>query len=125
MVPLKTRRAFHLFHAVLGLSLLAMSLMELWHTLHELDEPGHGHLAFVAGLEALGASLLLIPRTVRWGGAALLVVLLPGFVNEVAHGDWEWQLLVYAAGVWLVMVHGAEWGERPTLDVIAESQGGP
>ena len=119
MVPSNTRRAYQVFHAVLALGLLTMSLMTLKHALHELDEPGHGHFAFVAGLEALGALLLLIPRTVRWGGAALLVVLLPSFVNHAVHGNWEFQLLIYAAGVWLIMVHGAAYadgGEGPGDD---------
>jgi hypothetical protein len=111
------RRAFQLFHAVLGLGLLAMSLLALVHALHELDE--HGHFAFVAGLEALGAVLLLIPQTVRWGGATLLVVLLPGFVNHLARGDWEIQLLIFAAGVWFVMVHGPAWGHSKPLEAAA------
>jgi len=105
-----TRLAFQLFHATLALGLLTMSLMTLFHTLHELGEPGHRHLAFVAGLEALGAVLLLIPRTVRWGGTALLVVLLPGFVYHIVRGAWEFQALIYAAGVGFVMAHGAAWG---------------
>jgi hypothetical protein len=110
MAASSTRRAFQLFHAVLGLGLLVMSLFGLAHALHELDE--HGHYAFVVGLEALGAVLLLIPRTVRWGGAALLLVLLPGFVNHLVRGAWEVQLLIFAAGVWFVMVHGPAWGRE-------------
>ncbi|HUF10727.1 MAG TPA: hypothetical protein VMO47_15510 [Rhodothermales bacterium] len=118
MVTPNTRRAFQVFHAVLALGLLVMSLISLQHALHEINEPGHGHLAFVMGLEALGALLLLIPRTVQWGGAALLVVLLPGFVNEVVHGDWEFHLLIYAAGVWFIMARGAAWGRvRDGVDV--------
>lgn len=107
-----TLRAFQLFHAVLGLGLLAMGLIGLGHTIQELDEPGHLHFAFVSGLRAVGAVLLLIPRTIRWGGAALLVVLIPGFVSEAMHGDWELDLLIYAAAVWFVTVHGAAWRER-------------
>lgn len=113
MSPPNTRRAFNLFHAVLGLGLLAMSLLGLTHALHDLE--GHGHFVFVAGLEALGAVLLLIPRTVRWGGTALLLVLIPGFVNHLVHGDWDFQVLIIAAGVWFVMVHGAAWGRESGL----------
>lgn len=119
MTAPNTRRAFQLFHAVLAAGLLAMSLLALWHTLHELDEPGHRHYAFVVGLESLGALLLVIPRTVRWGGTALLVVLLPSFVNHLIHGDCEFQLLIYAAGVWFVMVHGAAWGHEPVHPDVA------
>ncbi len=102
------RRAYQLFHAVLGLGLLVMSLHALAHALRE--HGGFGHLAFVAGLEAVGAALLLVPRTVRWGGAVLLVVLIPGFIDHLVRGEWEPQLLIYAAGVWLVMMRGPAWG---------------
>jgi len=112
MATQSTRRAFQLFHAVLALGLLATSLRALWYTLPELGDPGHIHYAFVMALQALGSILLLIPRTVRWGGAALLIVLVPSFIGELLHGDWELQALINAAAVWYVMMHGAAWG-RP------------
>lgn len=103
----QVRRAFMVFHAVLGLGLLVTAHNTLFHALHE---HGVGHLAFVAGLEFIGAILLLIPRTLKVGGLALLVVLIPGFIVHLTRGEWELQLLIYAAGVWFVMVHGAAWG---------------
>lgn len=107
MATSQLRRAFMVFHAVLGAVLLVMSHNTLFHSLHE---HGFGHLTLVAGLEMVGALLLLIPRTLKIGGAALLLVLLPGFVVHLTRGEWELQLLIYAAGVWFVMVHGAVWG---------------
>lgn len=109
MATPQVRRAFMLFHAVLGLGLLIMAHNTLFHALHE---HGFGHLMLVAGLEFVGAILLLIPRTLKIGGLALLVVLIPGFIVHLTRGEWELQLLIYAAGVWFVMVHGAAWG-RP------------
>lgn len=103
------RRAFMIFHAVLGGTLLIMSHNTLFHAIHA---HGVGHLAFVAALEMTGAILLLIPRTIKWGGTALLVVLVPGFIEHLAQGAWEPKLLIYAAGVWFVMAHGAEWGRK-------------
>lgn len=97
------RRAFMVFHAVLGGALLVMSHNTLFHALHE---QGVSHLTLVAALEMVGAILLLIPRTLKVGGLALLVVLVPGFVVHLTRGEWELQLLVYAAGVWLVMAYG-------------------
>jgi hypothetical protein len=106
MAAKQERRAFMLLHAVLGLGLLIMGHNALLHALHE---HGFGHLTFVAGLEFVGAILLLIPRTLKVGGFALLVVLIPGFILHLTRGEWELQLLIYAAGVWFVMVHGAAW----------------
>ena len=110
------RRSFMVFHAVLGGALLVMSHNTLFHALHE---HGFGHLTFVAALEMIGALLLLIPRTLRVGAVALLVVLIPGFVVHVARGEWELQLLIYAAGVWFIMVHGAAWGRPSTASEAA------
>jgi hypothetical protein len=105
------RRSFMLFHAVLGGALLVMGHNTLFHALHH---HGFGHLALIAALEMIGAVLLLIPRTVKAGGMALLVVLVPGFIVHLTRGEWELQLLIYAAGVWLVMAHGPAWGRKST-----------
>jgi len=112
MADPKARRAFMLFHAVLGGALLVISHNTLFHALHA---HGLGHLALVAALEMVGALLLLIPRTLKVGGIALLVVLVPGFIVHLTRGEWEPHLLVYAAGVWLVMAHGPAWSARATL----------
>jgi hypothetical protein len=106
------RRAFMLFHAVLGGVLLIMSHNAFFHALHE---HGTGHLIFVAGLEMAGALLLLIPRTLKLGGTALLAVLVPGFIFHLTRGEWELQLLIFAAGVWFVMAHGPAWGRKHAL----------
>jgi hypothetical protein len=103
------RRAFMVFHAVLGGGLVILSHNTLFREMHA---NGFGHLTYVAALEMVGALLLLIPRTLRVGGFILLAILVPGFIFELAHGDWELDLLIYAAAVWFVMAHGAEWG-RP------------
>jgi len=100
-----------LFHAILGGVLLLNGVSAVSHALHELDGP-HAHLAIVGSLEALGALLFLIPRTVRWGGGALLIVLLGGLAMHLSLGEWqELHYAIYASGVWLVMAHGAEWGK--------------
>lgn len=116
MATANVRRAFMVFHAVLGGGLLIMGHNALFHALHE---HGIGHLTLVAGLEVVGALLLLIPRTLRAGGVALLVVLVPGFVVQVTRGEWEPQLLIYAAGVYFVMIHGAAWGRGPAASTAA------
>jgi uncharacterized membrane protein YphA (DoxX/SURF4 family) len=116
MAAQQIRRAFMLFHAVLGLGLLIMGHNTLFHALHER---GFGYLTLVAGLEFVGAILLLIPRTLKLGGVALLVTLIPGFIIHLTRGEWELQLLIYAAGVWFVMVHGAAWGRTPPTSRVS------
>lgn len=101
------RWAFMVFHGVLAGVLLILSHNALFHSMHT---HGFGHLTLVAALEMLGALLLLIPRTLKVGGMALLVVLIPGFIVHLTRGEWEPQLLIYAAGVYFIMVHGAAWG---------------
>lgn len=110
------RSAFMIFHAVLGGVLLILSHNTLFHSLHA---HGLGHLTFVAALELLGAVLLLIPRTLKLGGIALLVVLIPGFIVHLTRGEWEPQLLIYAAGVYFIMVHGAAWGRTASASGVA------
>ncbi|MEZ4587171.1 MAG: hypothetical protein R2909_12280 [Gemmatimonadales bacterium] len=112
MSATRLRHAFMLFHAALGGVLLIIGHNTLFHAIHQ---HGFGHLAMVAALEMLGAILLLIPRTLKIGGVALLVVLVPWFVVHLTRGEWELQLLIYATGVWLVMMHGPTWGRRPEL----------
>jgi hypothetical protein len=98
-----------MLHAALGLGLLVATLETFLHAMHEHGGPDL-HLGFVIALEGIGAVLFLIPRTLRVGAIALLIVLLGGFAVHVTRGELEVQLLIYAAGVWFVMVHGAAWG---------------
>lgn len=111
MTAPNVRRAFIVLHAVLGLGLLAETLQTFLHMMREHGGPGR-HFGFVLALEAIGAVLFLIPKTLRVGAVALLVVLLGGFAAELTHGDLEVQLLIYAVAVWFVMAHGAVWGRR-------------
>ncbi len=107
------RRAFIVLHAALGLGLLVATLQTFLHMMHEHGGPGF-HLGFVIAMEGIGAVLFLIPRTLRVGAIALLIVLVGGFATHLTRGEFEVQLLVYAAAVWFVMAHGAAWGPRPT-----------
>jgi hypothetical protein len=111
------RRAFMLFHLVLGLGLVIASTETLLHALgHVVNHGNYGyiHLIFVAGLETVGALLFLFPATLRVGGVLLLITLLGVWVVQLARGEWRVDLLIYAAGVWFVMAHGAAWGSRPS-----------
>ena len=108
MTSSSERRSFILFHLVLGIGLLVGSVQMLVHAMQELQGT-HGHLALVATAEAVGALLFLWPRTLRVGGAMLLVVLLGMQAAHAFRGDWPLNFLTYAAGTWYVMVHGSAW----------------
>ena len=65
------------------------------------------HLLILAVAEALSAILFLIPKTTKAGGGILLVVFaIVLFVHGVRG---ELTLLVYAAGVVLVMIQGGSY----------------
>lgn len=108
------RRAFIVLHAVLGLGLLVATLQTLRHMLGEHGGPGL-HLGVVIALEGIGTVLFLIPQTLRIGAVMLLIVLVGGFAVHLTRAELEVQLLIYAAAVWFVSVHGAEWGARPAV----------
>ena|SRR5436190_8687684 len=93
--------AFTIFHIVLGMGLLAASVETLMHAIHQGH--WHLHLGLVAGIEATGALLFLIPKTKRVGGALLLLTLVGAAVLHAVQREWRIDLVIYAAGVWLVM----------------------
>lgn len=112
------RRAFIVLHSVLGLGLLVATLQTLVHMMRDHGGPGL-HLGFVIAVEAIGAVLFMIPRTLRVGAIALLIVLVGGFAAHLTRGELEVQLLIYAAAVWFVLIHGAAWGGRPRASDLA------
>ena len=111
MAAPNVRRAFIIFYVVLGVGLLVANVQTLAHALHELSGR-HGHLAIVASLEASGALLFLFPKTLRAGGVLLLITVLGALAVHTYLGQWRLDLLVYATGVWFVMVHGSAWHAR-------------
>ena len=106
----RIRRAFLIFHLVLGLALLWGSV----HTLLHLG-PTDLHARVVGTIEAVGAVAFLIPRTLRLGGVLLVLSIVGAFLVHAARGDWRPDLLVYAAGVVLVTVHGSAYRHGPSL----------
>jgi hypothetical protein len=100
------RRAFIAFHLTLGLVLLFLSARATLHALAPTAGPVDPHVGVLALVEAFGAALFLLPRTLRVGGALLLLTLGLASVVHALAGQLRTDLLVYAAGTWLVMVHG-------------------
>ncbi len=102
------RRTFLIFHVILGLALLWGSV----HTLMHLG-PTDLHARIVGSIEAVGAAAFLIPQTLRFGGVLLLLSLVGAILVHAGMGEWRPDLLVYAAGVVLVTVHGSAYRHDP------------
>ena len=102
------RRAFVAFHLTLGVTLLTLSVAAVVSTRQTTP-----HVTALGSLEALGALLFLMPRLLRVGAGLLLVTLTAAIAIHAVRGQFPGALLVYAAGVIFVAVHGSAFGERP------------
>lgn len=97
-------RAFLAFWWTLGAVLLYLSIQTV---VHAHGAPGSdAHAALLGAVEAIAAVLFLIPRTMRAGGLALLATFAAALLLHAARGQLATPLLIYAAGVLFVMVHG-------------------
>ncbi|HEY7482289.1 MAG TPA: hypothetical protein VH680_17375 [Gemmatimonadales bacterium] len=103
------RRAFLVFHVVLALALL-------WGGVHAALRlgPADRHALALGSIETVGAVAFLFPRTLRLGGTLLLLTLAGAFLVHTGRGEWQPDLLVYAAGVVLVTVHGSAYRHVPS-----------
>lgn len=105
------RHSFIAFHLTLGIVVLTQSLLTVVHAAGLGDTPHlNVGLAWFAGAEVVAALLFLLPATLRLGGWSLLVIFIAAMVFHGLHGEWEITLLVYSAGVILVMAHGSGFG---------------
>jgi uncharacterized membrane protein YphA (DoxX/SURF4 family) len=96
-------RAFVLLWWTLGVALLIGSIKTLGGGL----VPAHHSLvALLAAVEAVAALLFLVPPTVRLGAAGLLLTLAVAVLLHLTMHELRWDLLLYAAGVYFVAVHG-------------------
>lgn len=75
--------------------------------------PADLHARVIGGVEAAGAIAFLLPWTMRAGAVLLLLTLAGALLVHGARGEWRPDLLVYAAGVLLVAVHGSAYGRAP------------
>jgi hypothetical protein len=104
----RIRQAFVAFHVTLGLALLWASV----HTVLHLG-PTDPHARVVGTMEAMGAAAFLIPATLQLGAVLLLLSVIGALVVHAAAGEFRPDLLVYAAGVLLVALHGSAYRHLP------------
>ena len=102
------RRSFIAFHLTLGAVVLVESLITVLRA-HGAGGASHARLgvAVLAGAEAVAALLFILPATLRLGAVSLLAIFLFAVAFHGLHGELQLTLLVYAAGVLFVMVHGS------------------
>ena len=104
MPPRSVLRAFLSLWVISGLALFyasAMTVRDAWFGGH-----ANFHLAALGSLETLAALLFVLPSTLRLGAAGLLGTFAVAFAVHLAAGQVRADLLLYAAAVTFVAVHG-------------------
>jgi hypothetical protein len=107
------RRSFILFHCTLAVVIFIESTTTLWDAVaaHKFGSLSP-HAALLSGCEAAASILFLLPRSLRVGGTALLVIFT---IVIMVHGyRAELPIFVYGAGVIFVMVHGSGFSGKRT-----------
>jgi len=89
-------------HYTTGLVLLYLSLRT---AIHAFGGGGSRHGAVLGAVEALGAVLFLVPRTLGIGALLLLLTLGAAIVMHGLGGAFRGDLLVFAAAVWCVLAN--------------------
>ncbi len=105
MPPRRLLRGFLVLWLTTGVVLFVASL-ETVRTALGSARHVNPHLALLAGVEALGAALFLVPKLMRLVAIALVLTIGLAFVVHTILGEYRGDLLVYAAGVTFVGIHG-------------------
>jgi hypothetical protein len=107
MPPRSLVRAFLGLYVTVGLVVCLESILTVLAALHggfsSHDRP---HAVFLGSVEAVAALVFLIPRTMGTGAAVLLVVFALAFGLHLAGGHPNFDLLVLAAVVLFIRIHG-------------------
>ena len=98
-------RAFLALWVITGVVLFYGSVMTAREGLRSGGHSGP-HLVLLGGVEAAAALIFLVPRAMRWGAAGLLLTIGVAFAVHAAMGQFRGDLVLYAATVTFVMVHG-------------------
>jgi hypothetical protein len=109
------RRSFIAFHLTLGAVVFLQSVVAVFQT-RGAGGASHASLgvAVLAGAEAVAAILFVVPATLRAGALSLLAIFFFALALHGLHGELQSTLLVYAAGVFFVFVHGSAFGRGDT-----------
>jgi hypothetical protein len=99
-------RAFYVLWWTVGIVIFYLSATTVHGALGRGHDAADLHAMIIGSVEAVAAILFLIPRTIAWGGVGLLATLATAFLIHAHGGHFTAPLLVYAAAVLFVMVHG-------------------
>jgi len=98
------RMTFQGFHYTLALVVFVLSVQTVVQALRNEHLMLHNILmACFAGLEAIAALLFLYPRTMKAAGYVLIGIFIFAFIFHAFHGEPNLSLLVYLAGVALIL----------------------
>jgi len=102
-------RAFLTLYVALGLVVCYQSIQTIASALQGHTAPANrAHAILLGALETAAAVLFLIPRTMRWGAAGLIGIFCLAFLLHLSDGHPNLALIVYAAAVLFVRVHGVQ-----------------
>jgi len=104
MIEFLNRHAFKLFHYTLGVIIFCQSVV-MFIGVAESSPTDHDSILIMilAIAEAAAAVGFLFPKLVKKSGYLLLCIIAIAILVHVARGQVESTLLVYAAGIWLVI----------------------
>ena len=111
MPPQKLMRSFLTLWIVTGVVLLAGSAQTVSSGLSN-SAHANPHLVLLGSVEALAAALFLVPRSMRLGAIALLITISAAFGVHTALHQFRGDLLLYAATVSFILVHGPLTSEQ-------------
>ena len=107
MPPRSLVRAFLVLYVTLGLAVCLESALTVVAALHGGFSPhDRPHALLLGSVEAGAAIRFLIPRTMPGGAALLLTIFALAFGLHLAGGHPNFALLIYAAAVLFIRVHG-------------------
>jgi hypothetical protein len=99
-------RAFYALWWTLGIVIFYLSATTARGAVGRGHDAADLHALIIGTVEAIAALLFLVPRTMVWGGVGLLATFAAAFLLHAHAHHFAAPLLIYAAAVVFVMVHG-------------------
>jgi len=99
-------RAFYGLWWTVGIVIFYLSVTTVRGALGRGHDAADLHALIIGSVETIAALLFLVPRTMTWGGVGLLATFAAAFLIHAHAHHFAAHLLIYAAAVLFVMVHG-------------------